>query len=1226
MVATVAEDLGRVFEVGFNVGILTAIAQENLTHHFGDRYQQDLQQLAFSEMLDSICKRSNPNLIDAREIENLETWGLFFLQKGWLSGLNFFREYLESLGNATADREILYYQCCFTGNNSIGTLNKSEPAEKPDYKKIEAWLSQLGLSFTDCSYDHLRRYRDKGGFLRADTLILLRRRRTLRLLVVDLSVFSVREAADLLNLQDTTLNHHRRLLRREISYLKSKSVFASLRLDNGEPEDLDWEFSKDLRRYFTAFKREDKEVSKLIQAGSYGYSFYEFLQDPQLGLWEKVGKQDFLINVVGYSDRSLSIMSLNPQHRQHLNFLATCQDIYHNEPRDVEITDARRDLLQVIRRNASRSFQGGREFVKRLSEIQGDQINVIPPHQEVIDNFASTLALRSRHAEAVQAGLTSDKPLLFLAGNPGIGKTTAIVEFLKSHIEDGFLFFYVSPRKQVNLDIIEKFKDSQTQQLCDPRLLALTTNSALLDRYPGEKVVNSLSGQHSGEMSCRGVRFIPFAESPPPQKSSQRFLRRETDRHLRPSDNHKPGVLSTLCQGIDTAIQEPLSNAIIATACIQALRITKNNNHTLRHFERIFQDFYYRDRGQVDFSRMQGMSRRLKHLFIMIDEVTGDQSGVDFLHAMTEIIHKYQLNNPQSGFNLKLIVADASIVERGVIQQHLSDKEPEPDKIFVRHLRELRSPGEIHVESLAFKKGPLKHLQGQVINANSYPANRLKLTYKVFVESVRFKPELTSEKMGKLSKKVQEQILTDLNQLRQDYPETQILVYIQDKQRLQDLIDSIKAEETFEKNKDYLEVHADLSDEERGKIREFQDRVSVVFMTSSASRGLSFPKAQHILLDVPRFQVEQNLMEIIQVMYRGRGQFWENGEWRSLDESEKAVTFYLGDRAVYYDEEHRDLAIQESLLSLLTLLVILKTAIMTRITGSGQIGREWFMMIPIGGKSVSMSGQSLSGQLAALIDKLEKEHRRDRRNITVKELAKRLRSLLSQGEFILTEEDRKEREGVSYLKMRSHLNQEFANCCNPLAGLLTFPKLELGHICGSLLLVPMSEQRLNETYTMGLRTIQTSVSSELLKQMIAIQKSSEYSPNLQQLMEWGIQLIRELQSPHDYTQRLQQGQSWSDQYYAIPLFAFLLGDIMAEYFQSGVVEPETQEFRSLLREYLRQLYPTDNLLPIGDRYREFPFLIFRSYSLEQMRSKLFTDRYLITSNELNLLNLILGNE
>ncbi|NET24242.1 hypothetical protein [Okeania sp. SIO1I7] len=46
-------------------------------------------------------------------------------------------------------------------------------------------------------------------------------------------------------------------------------------------------------------------------------------------------------------------------------------------------------------------------------------------------------------------------------------------------------------------------------------------------------------------------------------------------------------------------------------------------------------------------------------------------------------------------------------------------------------------------------------------------------------------------------------------------------------------------------------------------------------------------------------------------------------------------------------------------------------------------------------------------------------------------------------------------------------------------------------------------------------------------------------------------------------------------------------------------------------------------LPIGRKYREFPFIVFRSYSLEEIREKIYSDRYLLTSNELNILNLIL---
>ena len=44
-------------------------------------------------------------------------------------------------------------------------------------------------------------------------------------------------------------------------------------------------------------------------------------------------------------------------------------------------------------------------------------------------------------------------------------------------------------------------------------------------------------------------------------------------------------------------------------------------------------------------------------------------------------------------------------------------------------------------------------------------------------------------------------------------------------------------------------------------------------MTASGSRGLSFPKTKHILVDIPHFQIEKNLMEVIQVIYRGRGEY-----------------------------------------------------------------------------------------------------------------------------------------------------------------------------------------------------------------------------------------------------------------------------------------------------------------------------------------------------------------
>jgi len=42
----------------------------------------------------------------------------------------------------------------------------------------------------------------------------------------------------------------------------------------------------------------------------------------------------------------------------------------------------------------------------------------------------------------------------------------------------------------------------------------------------------------------------------------------------------------------------------------------------------------------------------------------------------------------------------------------------------------------------------------------------------------------------------------------------------------------------------------------------------------------------------------------------------------------------------------------------------------------------------------------------------------------------------------------------------------------------------------------------------------------------------------------------------------------------------------------------------------------------GLKFQRVPLLLFRRYRLEQMRQKRFTDRQLLTSNELNVLNLV----
>ncbi|MFO5437235.1 MAG: helicase-related protein, partial [Dolichospermum sp.] len=380
------------------------------------------------------------------------------------------------------------------------------------------------------------------------------------------------------------------------------------------------------------------------------------------------------------------------------------------------------------------------------------------------------------------------------------------------------------------------------------------------------------------------------------------------------------GVLNSVCEGLYHLIKSEEHHQIIATASTQSLKKTDYGD-TLKHLEKIFRDAYNSKNNTVFPEKMQKISRRMKHLFIMIDEITGDEGGVEFLQGIHKIVKDYKLTHPENGFNTKIIVADASIVDKNVILQHLEDTTPEPNKIFFRQAEKSIQP--LSVESLEFN-----NLPAIIINTNTYPAKSLTIKYQIIIESCQFINQAKLRNKSNLEKALQNQLLKDIEDLLQTSAVEQIIVYIKNKPNLAELIDTIQSklgQENFQKNIHYLEIHANISEQEKQDIQKYQETVKIVFMTASGSRGLSFPKAKHILVEIPKFEIEKNLMEIIQVIYRGRGN-------DIIDNQDKYLNFYLAESSIYYQDDPQ-ISVQESVLSLLNLLLILKTSILTRIQG-----------------------------------------------------------------------------------------------------------------------------------------------------------------------------------------------------------------------------------------------------------------------------------------------------
>ncbi len=82
---SVAEDCGRFFEIGFNIGILTYIRQHEsqFQHHLTDLYRHDLREMHFPEMVKNSFRR-HKFTIDEQKRKIARQWFLFFLQKGFL--------------------------------------------------------------------------------------------------------------------------------------------------------------------------------------------------------------------------------------------------------------------------------------------------------------------------------------------------------------------------------------------------------------------------------------------------------------------------------------------------------------------------------------------------------------------------------------------------------------------------------------------------------------------------------------------------------------------------------------------------------------------------------------------------------------------------------------------------------------------------------------------------------------------------------------------------------------------------------------------------------------------------------------------------------------------------------------------------------------------------------------------------------------------------------------
>ena len=1256
------KEFGFVFEIGVIAGTLTAI------HHLTKENKMFSEQhTVYLEELETITLQriqkyfrttaKNNGIIDLEALNRLDKFSEYLIFLGVHKGYHFMEEYCQSMQSTIETfrnnpllknsektlkikPKLLYYQCDLQQLFRADRLEKSEIV--PRFQIL--LKQQLNL---EKAIDYLH-YNKKGEFLNADIIMLFQLYDRYRIVVIDVSSFLTKYAEhipdmchpkDIKNRLQATKNH-----------LREKSAFEQLAIDTEGNR-----YERELGRFIRAFGRRDKPVLKVIQAGSYAYSFYNFLNN---ALPKFFNHNNLEINALGLTDRENDAIFISEM--ENISVLKTCQEIF------VRSKETQEDVSKLIFRNFKRTFQKTEDnVVESDSTALNEFVNTlqtVPPEdketrqavfEEKLIDFTSTADsyptedklsnIRDKHAQLVTQALDSDNELIFLTGHPGIGKTTAVVEYLlrEEILAEGVIFFYISPRIQVNRDIIEKFKDAQQNKLRSDSLICIHTDSVLIKNNGGRPIVKYVCNERLsnelmmptavvGKNATNRLTLMIDEEEQVFHESSHNYLKSINDGRMAYQSKIPQGVLNTICSAVCTLRvrhqeDEKIPKNIVATLTMQSLKTSVNGRKTTEHIRKIFADAKKSSRDKTySAEKLSEISRVNKHLIFMIDEVIGDQSGIQFIHDLVNIVKDKDLKL-QKDFKLKIIASDASILGKDVIEQHLTDKEPSPGKILYRHVEQQGVNQPLFMQSdLIFERSRLfKQFKATIINANTFPARDLMLTYKVGVAMRQTESYQFDEGQQTL---ITQDVLTMLKDASLN---GQIIVYIQDIQRLNKLIEEIKSQShtlvnaSFERFVDYLEIHSGIQDKD--KVLKYKNGVKIIFMTASASRGITFPGVRHILLEIPRFQIEQNLMEVIQTVYRGRG--GETEAHRALEKQTRYLTIYFHDVIYYSDENQRTTRYHTGIVGLLNMILLSRAALKTRIQGYGNIGRHQLRIIPVGEKHLSSTGNSLLTTVSKLLQIMNKEIRKsanssDDYDSSLKKLRENVEEIFSHTRTVIASEN--------FVNVRNYYAEFKKHIFHGLQGLVEQP-FKQAYIDGDVLTVKIAAT--SEQIDISKCLLEKVDVERVVERMYGHAQEIRYPENLRTALRnvaGDIKEVLRAEKQTEQSQTIHSGNNSASQYFSMPLSVLFSIEQVMMYFQ----HPETftreieeleerTAFYDIIKSYLWSLYPLTDILPLSGHYAKYPFLLFRCDNLPYIRRQHFDRRYLFSSVNLNVLNLLL---
>ena len=809
---------------------------------------------------------------------------------------------------------------------------------------------------------------------------------------------------------------HRDEVNRYARYIDSRGVFSRVCAEvNGEA----FLLSSNLANHLSVFSSSDKPLFKLCQASSYTEQLVHLLRAKER-LQGTCSTRAIAVTSNGFESLAAHFRGDESEPEPRAKLMQSLGEAYRkihklsDAASQAELDAEIRLVFNKLVRSLPRDFKQQAQQIAEQQNINGnfhylfqetvdsfhnpmqavscdEAIKAVEETDELVEFFGGNpsthfaealtqqnpqnnqLPLRQIHAAAVAAGLRSAQAgrlnVIALEGNPGIGKTTAVTQFLKQQME-GYLFLYVSPRVVINRDVTTKLaKDNNGAS----GILTLTTNAKLIAAAPQwyEQQVQTQGWAARAIDSAVVIDGVAELQKPlcstvfvTPEEEhdidcnvvvSTRFKRSRSEREDSVESPYRPGVLRTLAGAARRLLEDnPQVNRLVMTGATQGYRAGEQHT-TVDALNHLFTKQPNTTQGR---NERQAFARRIPTIIAMVDELAGDGAGALFAHRLSEWLNQQFIapfEGARSPFQVVLIISDASLSNEIVLNNYLGAGERAPDKVLIS-----QSQGEypFRVTGTYTKVGSRKHPTMHVMT-NSYPASKLAIDYSIRL--VPITPRLSEDgKQQGVRQAIREQSEDELlsnayREIQQGLQQnaTQLIFFAQDKAFLRQLrsklthgVDALLAGEQV--------AVLDQSVPEQERVALIQeprrDQIRVFLMTSSGARGVSFPKTDWIIAWIPRFNIEAALMEVAQLIYRGRGLYTEpeTGCQVSGDYQARRLVMLINDFIVMDGEHDRSRLWLRQASDLLTLLVMLRSTIYTRIKGDAGLRRQHIAFVPVG--------------------------------------------------------------------------------------------------------------------------------------------------------------------------------------------------------------------------------------------------------------------------------------